>query len=123
VIHLDTSFLVRGLVPGTDEDAALRRWLEQGESVGISTIAWTEFLCGPVESPQIAAVERILDVPTPFAGEDSSRAAGLFNATGRRRGSLLDCMIAAVALRCEARLATSNRADFERFEDRGLTLA
>jgi predicted nucleic acid-binding protein len=47
----------------------------------------------------------------------------LFNQTGRRSRSLADCMIAAVAIRCGARLATSNKMDFQPLTGYGLALA
>jgi len=122
LIHLDTSFLIRALVPGSAQDRELRGWLARGEEVGVSSIAWAEFLCGPVRADVIAAVTRFLAERAPFLDEDGARAAGLFNAAGRRRGSLLDCMIAAVALRSDAPLATANRADFRPFEREGLKL-
>jgi predicted nucleic acid-binding protein len=122
VIHLDTSFLIRALVPGTREDRELRRWLAAGERVAMSTIAWTEFLCGPVDAAAAATVNALLAERPPYAEEDAARAAELFNASGRRRGSLVDCMIAAVAVRSGAPLATSNRADFRTLEAEGLRL-
>jgi predicted nucleic acid-binding protein len=47
----------------------------------------------------------------------------LFNQTGRRSRSLADCMIAAVAIRCGARLATLNAGDFQPVTAHGLNLA
>jgi predicted nucleic acid-binding protein len=49
-------------------------------------------------------------------------AAQLFNLGGRRRGSLGDRMIAAVAVRLDAALATRNRADFGRLTPAGRRL-
>ena len=47
MIHLDTSFLGRALVRGPPEDEKVRQWLTEGTALGMSTIAWGEFLCGP----------------------------------------------------------------------------
>ena len=55
--------------------------------------------------------------------ETASLAARMFNSTGRRRGTLADCMIAATAMRADAALATSNREDFTCFVAQGLRLA
>ena len=54
---------------------------------------------------------QIFPLPEPFLAADAGLAARLFNQTGRRLRSLADCMIAAVAIRCGARLATNNVAD------------
>ena len=54
---------------------------------------------------------------------DARSAATLFNATGRRSRSLADCQIAAVALRCGARVATGNLSEFTPFQIHGLILA
>jgi predicted nucleic acid-binding protein len=123
VIHLDTGFLIAALRRGSDEDRRLREWLANGEPVGVSAVSWTEFLCGPVEGDKVDLARRIVDGPTPFLAADAAQAAALFNLSGRRRGSLNDCMIAAIALRLDAVVATTNVADFRRFEPAGLRVA
>jgi len=122
VIHLDTSFLIRGLVHGSAEDRALRKWLRTGESLGMSTVAWAELLCGPIDESHLEMVARIVSERVPFLEEDAIFSARLFNESGRRRGSLMDCMIAASALRAAAPLATANVSDFRRLAAHGLTL-
>jgi predicted nucleic acid-binding protein len=47
---------------------------------------------------------------------------GLFNQTGRRRGSRFDCLIAATAVLAQADFATQNRSDFAPFISHGLKL-
>lgn len=123
VIHLDTSFLIGALIAESPEDALLRRWFRSGKTVRLSSIVWAEFLCGPV--PDIAAEEaaELFGEPVAFDGISATLAAQLFNTSGRRRGSMIDCMIAAIALNDEATLATRNVADFKRFASAGLVLA
>ena len=123
MIHIDTSFMIRALEPDSEADRKLRVWLHRYEPLAMSAIAWAEFLCGPIEPAQIELTARIVPSRVPFEEDDARIAAGLFNASGRRRGSLTDCMIAASAVRMNAKLATVNRADFQRFADSGLELA
>ncbi len=121
--HLDTSFLIRALVRGAPEDSRLRGWLREGEPVGMSAIAWSEFLCGPLSSDAVEVAELVVGDPVPFTNNEALLAAELFNNSGRRRGSLMDCMIAATAISQDAELATSNTSDFRRFVKLGLRLA
>jgi predicted nucleic acid-binding protein len=123
VIHLDTSFLIPALVPGSPEDRRLRRWLGQHEPIRVSALVWAEFLCGPVTTIVVEDAAELLGEPVSFDGIDSTVAAQLFNTGGRKLGSLVDCMIAAVAMGAGARLATSNPADFRKFAALGLSLA
>lgn len=123
MIHLDTNFLILGLVAGTRQDACLRRWLEQGQPLAMSSVAWAEFLCGPLKPDLRELARRVVAQRLPFDDRDAAMAADLFNLGGRRKGSLGDCMIAAAAIRSDAPLATNDRADFTRFESRGLVLA
>lgn len=122
MIQLDTSFLIRALSSGTPEDRALRKWLKAGDSIGLSAIAWTEFQCGPVSVMAVEMARRLMGDPLPFTAEEASTAARLFNETGRRRGTLLDCMIASSAIIAGDSLATANRRDFDRFVSHGLIL-
>jgi predicted nucleic acid-binding protein len=123
VIHLDTSFLIHGLVSGSREDSRIQVWLRAGEPLGMSVIAWAEFFCGPLGEQQSVLASRVLRDVASFTMEDSALAARLFNLSGRRRGTFIDCMIAATAIRSKAALATSNPADFQRFLSEGLELA
>lgn len=122
VIHLDTSFLIRALVHGTAEDRALQSWIKAGTSLAMSSVGWAEFLCGPLEEAHLALVRRIVRQIAPFDEETAALAAHLFNRSGRRRGTLADCMIAASAMNANAMLASSNSADFKRFAAAGLIL-
>jgi predicted nucleic acid-binding protein len=123
MIHLDTNFLIQGLIPNSAAEVKLRTWRRDGEALGISSISWSEFLCGPLAPTQKALAQMLFPAPEPFLASDAYRAAELFNATGRRSRSLADCQIAAVAVRCTARLATINLQDFIPFQIHGLVLA
>ena len=123
MIHLDTNFLIQALVPGSPAESKLQAWLVAGEDLGISAIAWSEFLCGPLTPQDEALAQTLLTTPEPFLATDARQAAELFNTTGRRSRSLADCQIAAVALRRAASVATGNLTDFAPFQNHGLTLA
>lgn len=86
-------------------------------------IAWAELLCGPIPVHDSHATRTLIGPPVLLVEEDASRAADLFNLGGRRSHSLPDCLVAAVAIRAGATLATNNVADFKRFEAAGLKLA
>lgn len=122
-IHLDTSFLIRSLVPGSEEGKLLRGWLRSGRSIAISTLVWGEFLCGPLEDGLEPIARRITRKHVSLETTEATEAARLFNATGRRRGSFQDCIVAATAITSGAVLATSDMADFGRFAVEGLQLA
>ena len=89
----------------------------------MSAVAWAEFLCGPVEVADLELVDRVVPDRVAFGEGEATLAARLFNDSGRRRGALADCMIAASAIRAGAPLATKNPKDFRRFEMAGLALA
>ena len=121
MIHLDTSFLIRLLDPDAPETRLLET-MDPDESIVVSALAWAEFQCGPLKPAEREKATRIVDSYRDFTIEHAGVAARLFNESGRRRGSLLDCAIAAVAIHDGARLATANLTDFRRFETAGLRL-
>jgi len=123
MIHLDTSFLIGALTRGSREDTRLREWIAANEPLGMSTVAWAEFLCGPVDETALSVALVVVGRQSRFTEEMATIAARLFNGSGRRRGTMVDCMIAATALAEEAAVATSNPDDFMRFEAFGLALA
>jgi len=122
MIQLDTSFLIAATVASSTAYQQLKTWAAGGESFGVSAIAWAEYLCGPLDATAESLAQQIFPQPEPFLPGDAVVAAKLFNQTGRRSRSMADCMIAAVAMRCDAALATANVADFKPFEAFGLRL-
>jgi predicted nucleic acid-binding protein len=124
MIHLDTNYLIRLLVRGSGPAADVEGWLDGGESMAASAIVWMEFLNGPVLPTDISRVEAVLQSRiVPCGRSEAVLAADLFNKTGRRRGSRLDCLIAATAILARAELATVNQSDFRMFISHGLKLA
>jgi predicted nucleic acid-binding protein len=123
VIQLDTNVLI-GLADA--ENAVIRaveRWLNAGETLAVSAIAWFEFNCGPLQAEAIDLIEHVVAGRiVVFNAVQAQRAAELFNSAGRQRASRWDCMIAAAAIESGARLATLNGADFARFKPAGLSL-
>lgn len=123
MIHLDTNFLIQVSVAGSPAHVQFTAWASAQERVNVSTVAWAEFLCGPMDATAETLARQVFPQPEPFLPADAALAASLFNQTGRRSRSLADCMIAAVAMRCGARLATLNTGDFAPLTHHGLILA
>lgn len=113
MIHFDTNFLIQALVAGSPVHQQFQTWVDGQECLGLSSIVWAEFLCGPLDAMAESLARQIFPNPEPFLACDAATAATLFNQTGRRSRSLADCMIAAVAIRCGAKLATVNAGDFQ----------
>ena len=123
MVHLDTNFLIEALKPNSPEQAqVLSWWSTPNDDVNVSSIVWAEFFCGPLSKAQEQTARNFFPTPEPLLSVDAEMAAKLFNKSGRRSRTLADFLIAAVALRCQARLATINEADFKPFVQHGLTL-
>jgi predicted nucleic acid-binding protein len=123
MIHFDTNFLIQATKAGSLAHMKFKEWSAANEAFGVSAVAWTEYLCGPLDATTETLARSIFPAPEMFIEPDSVLAARLFNQTGRRSRSLADCMITAVAIRCGAKLATINAADFQPFVPHGLVLA
>jgi predicted nucleic acid-binding protein len=123
MIHLDTNFLIQISVAGSNAHMQFAGWATAQEVFNVSSIAWADFLCGPIDATAEALAQQVFPQPEAFLAADAVLAASLFNQTGRRSRSLADCMIAAVAIRCGAKLATLNAGDFQPLTNHGLILA
>jgi predicted nucleic acid-binding protein len=124
VIHLDANFLIGSVNKGSPPAVLLRKWLQQGETFAASSVAWAEFLHGPVGSDQIQQVEYLIQgTVISFGRREAELSSQLFNLGGRRRGSQPDCFIAATAICSGVRLATENQRHFVAFTSSGLRLA
>ena len=123
MIHLDTNYLIGLAVRGSSPAQNVDQWLAAGESLAASTLAWAEFLNGPVSADEIALVESVIEENLiAFEKRTAVLAAQLFNQGGRRRGSRFDCLIAATTILADAELATENKNDFAPFVPFGLKL-
>ena len=123
MIHLDTNLLIDLVTIGSPHIAVIRQWLEDGEELAVSAIAWSEFLNGPHTRQQKDAVQAIVEGRVlDFSAKEAEQASRLFHYTGRKRGSLAVCMIAAAAMTRDLRLATRNIRAFEKFAPYGLKL-
>jgi predicted nucleic acid-binding protein len=123
VIELDSNFLVAILYAKGRQSEMLHTWTRVGARIQISAIAWSEYLCGPLDPTVVALARKLVSSVEAFTEEDAELASALFNGTGRRSRSHVDCMIAAHAIRRDAALATLNIRDFRRFAKFDLRLA
>lgn len=122
VVHLDANFLVEVAASRPAQTREIERWLREDRAIQVSAIAWSEFLCGPLFEWELEYARAVVASVDPFTDDHAALAAELFNLTGRRSRSHVDCMIAAHAIRREAVLATLNIQDFRPFRKFGLNL-
>jgi len=122
IIELDSNFLVAVLDAEERQSKLLQNWTRAGVRIQISAIAWSEYLCGPLDAAAAAFARRLVNNVEAFTEDDAQLASALFNSTGRRSRSDVDCMIAAHAIRRDAALATLNVRDFRPFEKFDLRL-
>jgi predicted nucleic acid-binding protein len=122
MIHLDTGTAIHATRSGSPSAQAVQRWLIDGTQLAMSSIAWGELVCGPLRPLEEAFLRAAVSELFPVDAADAELAAQLFDNTGRRRGSFMDCVIAATAIRRNESLATTNVVDFEQMRPLGLDL-
>ncbi|HKY20168.1 MAG TPA: PIN domain-containing protein [Vicinamibacterales bacterium] len=122
MIHLDTSVLIDGLTGPRRSAVALRRSIERGERILLSTIVLYEWLRGRRHRAELAAQEALFPRATavPFGADEARIAADLSRGVTRGRGREIDLAIAATAMAQNAALWTLNIQDFRDFD--GLAL-
>lgn len=124
MILLDTNYLIQALVPDSVESERIIDWFEAGVDLCTSSVAWYEFLCGPVDDEGVLAVQSLLrERVLPFTADQAAESSRLFNAMGKERQLRVDAMIAAAAIIANAELATGNVEHFLGFRNYGLQLA
>lgn len=122
MIHLDTNVLIALPVLARQRHVLTQR-ISRGEGVATSSLAWFEYVCGPVDESEQQLVRAAIG--GQIVGVDdviAERAAALFNLAGRKRSLRTDSLIAATAMLAGAELVTYNAHDFAPFTKHGLTL-
>ena len=121
--HVDTNVLIALVSQAHSHHVEARVWFEGHREVAVSSITWHEFFRGPLTVQQFQVIRQIIGGNIlPLARAEAERAAGLFNLTGRRRGSGGDCLVAACAIEAGSPILTFNDADFMRFVPHGLKM-
>ena len=119
MIHLDTSVLI-DMLSGTKPLAPrLRRLLDNGERILLSTLVLYEWRRGPRIPEQIDAQEALFPSTDaiPFGSVEASVAADVYKKVKRARGREIDIAIASCAIVHAAALWTVNPDDFDDIPD------
>lgn len=122
-LHLDTNALIALSDAAHPLFLQVEHGLEKGWTAGTDAVAWHEFVRGPLLAEDWERALLVLENQVaPVTREIAEGAANLFNATGRRRASTADCLIAAACIQAGSWLITNNREDFSHFIAHGLKL-
>jgi predicted nucleic acid-binding protein len=115
LILLDTSALIDCLSGPKRSAPAVRRAIEGGERILVTTLVLYEWLRGPRISEELIAQQALFPSSSavPFGPAEAARAANLYRQIKRPRGREIDLAIAACALCWDAKLWTLNLDGFE----------
>lgn len=114
MILIDTSALIDALTGARRSAPALRRAIESGERVALTTLVLYEWLRGPRRPEELAAQAALWPSETAiaFGAAEAAMAADLYGSVRSPRGREIDLAIAACAICWDARLWTLNVEDF-----------
>jgi predicted nucleic acid-binding protein len=114
MIHVDTSVLVDSLTGPKRSAAKMRRWLDDGERLFVSSVVLYEWLRGPRLAEELQAQEVLFpeEVSVAFGPGEARIAAELYRIVKRPRSREIDIAIAACAITHGAALWTLNPSDF-----------
>jgi predicted nucleic acid-binding protein len=114
VIVFDTSVLVDALTGTRRSAEPLRRAIDDGERLLLTSLVLYEWRRGPRADDELAAQEALFPAPTAiaFGPLEAATAARLYREVPRARSRQFDLGIAAYALTRDAGLWTLNPQDF-----------
>jgi predicted nucleic acid-binding protein len=121
VIHLNTNMLIDPVTSQSAQVIMVHRWVKNQIPLEVSVITWSEFFNSPHTEEQKNAVHAVSRGGIqPFTQVQAEFASRLFHMTGCKRGSHVDCVIAAAASCNHHPVATRHIAEFERFIPYGI---
>ena len=119
MVHLDTSLLVDALTGTRRSAASLRRAIEDGERLVLSTLVLYEWFRGPRLEAELVAQQELFprQQAVVFGAAEAETAAHLYRVVPRARLRAFDLAVAACALTHGASLWTMNPRDFRDIPD------
>jgi len=119
MIHLDTSALIAALSGPRSHAHVLRRFVADGERLGVSAIVLYEWWRGPRNDEELNAQEVLLPARTAcqFGIAEAALAAHIYRQLKQPRRREIDVAIAACAILHNAALWTLNPRDFSDLPD------
>jgi predicted nucleic acid-binding protein len=115
MIVMDTSVLIDAMTGPKRSLPQLRRLIQDGERILLTTIVLFEWRRGPRQTQEVSDQETLFpaDEALPFGTAEALLAADLYRQLKRSRGREIDIAIASCALIHGATLWTLNTADFK----------